>query len=115
MEEDFIAGTMALDTTENGKRTKLKVLEHTHGWMGVSTEANGSTTTWMELASTLGKTAENMKENIKMIKSKVTESIPGQMDECTKATGGEVNSTDWVVIQCQVRRLSSVYGKRERE
>ena len=41
MEEDFIAGTMALDTMENGKRTKLKVLEHIHGWTGVSTEANG--------------------------------------------------------------------------
>ena len=64
MEEDFIAGTMALDTMENGKRTKLKVLEHIHGGTGVSTEANGQTTTWMELAYTLGKTAENMKENI---------------------------------------------------
>ena len=80
--------------------------------MEENTEENGSTTTWMELESTLGKMAVNTKASTKMTKSRGMEYIHGLMVVNTKATGGEESSTASAATQFPEHQLSSGYGKR---
>lgn len=72
--------------------------------MVVNTEVNGLIITWMVSEFILGKMAENMKENTKMTRNKVMESIHGQMDVCIKATGGAVNNMDLETTQCRAKQ-----------
>lgn len=83
--------------------------------MVASTGENGLTTTWMELVFTPGRTAENTRVSIKMTKSKDMEFTLGPMAACTRVTGGEVNNMAWVATLCQANRLSTDFGKKERE
>ena len=80
--------------------------------MVVNTEVNGSTITWMVSEFTLGKMAENMKENTKTIRNKATECIHGQTDACIKVIGGVVNNMALETIQFRDKQSSLDFGKK---
>lgn len=61
--------------------------------MGVITRENGKIITWKVWVFISGTTVENMKANIKMIKSTASVFIPGLMVDVMKDIGGRVSST----------------------
>ena len=80
---ESISGQMVQSTMETGLEIKLMEKEHTHGLMGGCLEGSGRIIICMDMVYTPGKMAENMKVNIKVIKSTVREHICGPMDGLT--------------------------------
>ena len=79
-----------------------------------NTKENGLIIIWKEWESILGKMAEAMKANTKMIRNMATVSTLGPIQDNIKDGGSEVSSTDLENTAFLAKTLSSASGKTER-
>ena len=85
-----------------------------NGLMVVFTMDNGLTTKWRGKELSLGVTAVDMKEIIKMIKSTVTELLSGQTEGNILVNGAKVNNTGKEFTSKRAKR-DKVSGKWAKE
>jgi len=88
-----ISGMTALATTDNGLKIKLRALASTLGLTADSMKESGWITTCMASVFTHGRMAVCTKVNIRMTRSMDLESILGLTADATVAIGAEANST----------------------
>jgi hypothetical protein len=69
----------------------------------------------MEKDFLLGMTAENIKEITMTIRSKVTVSLLGQMEDNMTDNGIMESKTEWEYTTIQDLKFVTVFGKMERE
>lgn len=85
---------MAAPMTANSMRIISKETEFISGLTAETTKVNGRIIRWRAMVCSHGLMAEDMKENISMIKKKVKEFFTGQMEESMKVTGKMANNTE---------------------
>ena len=112
MERVFIVGTTDPSTTETGMKIKSRVSELIPGWMVDNTKANGSITTWMASAFTLGRMEDNIVVSTRMIRSMDMEFIHGQMAVCTQDTGAVENNMGLALIVFQLSQPNADFGRK---
>lgn len=113
---EHTSGMTSLSTQVTGEKIKYLVSVYIHGKTAGAMKENGLKTIWKVWESTFGTMAENMKANIRMIKSMATVFTLGLIRDVTWAIGIRENNMDSVLIQFQkILKLSSVFGKMEKE
>lgn len=89
----FTSGMMGAGMMANGRRTKLKEWELTHGLMVGSTKESGWIITWKVMAFILGQMGACMKDLTKTTRSMVLEFIHGLTTDSTRVGGLRASST----------------------
>lgn len=105
-------GLMVLVTKAITTRARNMALVLFIGPMEQSSKANGKITKCMEEVCSNGQTAESTKENIILTRSKVMESLLGQMVANMKACGKTANNTVKAYLELEVNSITGS-GKRD--
>ena len=98
-----------------GMKIKYMELGSIDGTMADSMKETGQIIIWTDMACILGKTAENMKDNIRKIKSMVTVYTHGQMAVNTMGSGRVVNNMGEVNTYRRMGPVRKEFGSMERE
>lgn len=97
-----IFGKTAQCTMETGSKTELKAMENINGKMAVCILENGKITICMEKVFTLGLMAEDMKVNMKWIKSMALEFTNGQTVVYTREIGSMASNMELENTYCKM-------------
>jgi hypothetical protein len=115
MEKVNIYGLTELSIRENGKTTRLQVMDTINGQMAGNIWDIGKAISWMILECIPGKMGECMKDSTKTIRNMVMGCTHGQIKSATKVGGLRVNSM--VLASSFPKRVRERvgYGKKERK
>lgn len=98
-----------------GKKIKYMELVYIHGMMEGVMKGHGLKIIWMVTEFILGKTVENLKDNIKKIKNMEKESILGLMEENMMGNGIMEDNMVKENISLRLDNLGKEYGNKVKE